>query len=135
MRPPVWLTDVIGHCWSNETFYPALNAHDNTMAFNGAISYIHPSKTPRCNHGYALRRPGARRLLVQLRYPPFAYSRSIDRAIAWLIQNDRVKSFSLFPSIVVQRKTTNSDIMPGKGSDWKDNLIDGVYASLERDLP
>jgi hypothetical protein len=72
---------------------------------------------------------------VHLRYPPFSYSRAVDLAISWLIQIDRVKSFSLYPSIVVQRKTTNSDIMPGKGSDWKDNLVNGVYANLEKEAP
>jgi hypothetical protein len=97
------------------------------------MTYIHPSRTPACNHGYALTRSGARKLLVHLRYPPFAYSRAVDLAISWLVQSDRVKSFSVYPSIIVQRKTTNSDIMPGKGSDWVDKLFSGVYASLDND--
>jgi hypothetical protein len=124
-----------GHCWSDETFYPALNAHDNSTAYNSTVvTYIHPSKGPSCTHAYALTRSGARRLLVHLRYPPFAYSRSIDLAFSWLIQNERIKSFSVVPSMVIQRKNGNSDIMPGKGSDWKDDLIDGVYAGWESDM-
>jgi len=129
----LYLTDFVGHCWSDETFYPALNAHDNTTSINGSVTYIHPSKGPACTHAYALTRSGARRVLVHLRYSPFAYSRAIDRAIAWLIQSDRIKSFSIVPSIVVQRKIVSSDIMPGKGSDWKDELVDGVFSSGKGD--
>jgi hypothetical protein len=80
-------------------------------------------------------RSGARRILVHLRYPLFAYSRSVDLAIRWLVQSNRVKSFSIFPSIVVQRKNTNSDIMPGKGTDWVEHLVDGVLHGLDRDTP
>lgn len=133
--PPNRLINSAGHCWSDEAFHPALNAHDNTTYYNGSVTYIHPSKNPACNHGYALTRSGARRILVHLRYPPFAYSRAIDLAITWLIRSNRIKSFSLYPSIVIQRKTSNSDIMPGTGSDWKDTLVNGVFSVSEKDAP
>jgi GR25 family glycosyltransferase involved in LPS biosynthesis len=130
----VRLTENVGHCWSEESFYPALNPDDDTT-FNGAVTRIHPSNTPACNHAYAVTRTGARRILVHLRYPPFAYSRAFDLAIRWLIQSNRVKSFSILPSIVVQRKNTNSDIMPGKGTDWVGHLVDGVLDGLDRHAP
>ena len=116
-----------GHCWSDETLQPALNANDNST-FGGKAMRIHPSTSPSCTHAYVLTRAGARRLLVHLRYPPFAYSRAFDLAVSWLIQSGRLKSFSIVPSIVVQRKIDSSDIMPGKGSDWKDELVSGVLS-------
>ena len=36
--------------------------------------HLHPSFGPKCTHTYALSRSGARRLLLHLRHPPFAYS-------------------------------------------------------------
>lgn len=69
---------------------------------------------------------GARRLLLHLQYTPFAYSRAIDQAIAWLIESGRLKGYSIVPSIVAQRKIVQSDVMPGKGSKWKDRLRNGV---------
>lgn len=92
-------------------------------------SRMHPSRNPKCTHAYALSRTGARRLLLHLMYPPFAYSRAIDQAFAWLVQSGRLKSYSIVPSIVVQRKVGGSDIAAGKGSKWKDHLLDGVFGS------
>ncbi|KIK96000.1 hypothetical protein PAXRUDRAFT_32688 [Paxillus rubicundulus Ve08.2h10] len=117
--PPGWDTVFLGHCWSNESFYPALESPTHTK--------LHPSFAPKCTHAYALSLPGARRLLQHLRYPPFAYSRALDQAYAWLIQTGRLRSYSVVPSVVVQRKTASSDILPGMGSEWRENLQDGVF--------
>jgi hypothetical protein len=59
-------------------------------------------------------------------HPPFAYSRAVDHALAWLVRSGRLQSFSLVPSVVVQRKVGSSDVMGGQGSKWRDGLIDGV---------
>ncbi|KAH9920314.1 uncharacterized protein B0H18DRAFT_1024791, partial [Fomitopsis serialis] len=61
---------------------------------------LHPSFAPKCTHAYALTRTGARRLLLYLRHTPFAYSRALDQAL----------SFSVVPSLIVQRKIGRSDI-------------------------
>ena len=73
---------------------------------------------------------GARRLLLHLQYTPFAYSRAIDQAIAWLIESGRLKGYSIVPSLVAQRKIVESDVMPGKGSKWKDHLMNGVLEKV-----
>lgn len=62
-----------------------------------------------------------------LRYPPFAYSRALDQAIAWLVKSGQLRSYSLVPSIVVQMKVDQSDIFEGTGSSWKDSLNHGVF--------
>jgi hypothetical protein len=64
---------------------------------------------------------------MYLRYPPFAYSRAVDQAIAWLVESGKLKSYSLVPSVVVQRKADKSDILDGFGSSWKDELRRGVF--------
>ncbi|KAF8060809.1 hypothetical protein FPV67DRAFT_1564120 [Lyophyllum atratum] len=127
--PEDWDVVYLGHCWSDESINPALNAHDSSVAINGTflVTQIHPSSNPLCTHAYALSRSGARRLLLHLRYPLFAYSRSIDKAISWLIQSGRLRSYSIVPSVVVQRKTGRSDIMAGKGSTWRASLLNGVF--------
>ncbi|KAF9221282.1 hypothetical protein BS17DRAFT_657135, partial [Gyrodon lividus] len=117
--PPGWDTVFLGHCWSNESFYPALASF--------AHMDVHPSFAPKCTHAYALSLSGARRLLQHLRYPPFAYSRALDQAYAWLIQSGRLRSYSVVPSVVMQRKTVSSDILPGMGSEWRESLQDGVF--------
>jgi len=79
---------------------------------------------------------GARRFLLHLRYAPFAFSRAIDQAFAWLIESGRVKgAFSIVPSLVVQRKVRASDVFRGKGgkgSRWKEPLRNGILNGLER---
>ncbi len=94
---------------------------------------IHPSFAPKCTHAYAVTRAGARKLVQYLRYPPFAYSRALDQAYAWLILSGRVQSYSIVPSVVVQRKVSTSDVDAGDsgfGSSWKESLEDGVLSSL-----
>ncbi|KAJ3506259.1 hypothetical protein NLJ89_g6971 [Agrocybe chaxingu] len=125
--PPDWDIVFLGHCWSNEALYPPLAPPERHYA------RIHKSVSPKCTHAYALSRNGARRLLVHLRYPPFAFSRAIDQAIAWLVESGRLKSYSIVPSLVVQRKVSTSDVMVGKGtgSRWKDRLTNGILQDLE----
>ncbi|KAF9466935.1 hypothetical protein BDZ94DRAFT_1287967 [Collybia nuda] len=126
--PADWDMVYLGHCWSNETFFPALNAEDSQNALG---TYIHPSKSPSCTHSYLLSKAGARRLLLHLRYSPFAYSRAVDRAFSWLIQSSRIRSFSVVPSVAIQRKIATSDVMSGIGSRWKDDLVNGVFNSTK----
>ncbi|KIJ58507.1 hypothetical protein HYDPIDRAFT_163280 [Hydnomerulius pinastri MD-312] len=134
--PAGWDIVFLGHCWSNESSYPALtrpSSHaspDNisSSSIEGATN-LHPSFAPKCTHAYALSLSGARRLLQHLRYPPFAYSRALDQAYAWLIRSGRLRSYSVVPSVVVQRKTVSSDILPGMGSEWREGLQNGVFGS------
>jgi hypothetical protein len=111
---------------------------------------LHPSLSPKCTHAYALSHAGARRLLLHLQHPPFAFSRAIDQAFAWLVQSGRLKSFSVVPSLVVQRKISKSDIiLAHQGPDtsertakaakfpasvWKEDLLNGVFGGV-RDIP
>ena len=137
------LNDLLGHCWSNESYYPALertpHRYNNDLRLSGNISdsenpplprtRLHPSLSPKCTHAYALSSTGARRLLLYLLYPPFAYSRALDQAFAWLVISERLKSYSVVPSVVVQRKVGGSDVMSGNGSTWKDELVRGVFGN------
>ena len=111
-----------GHCWSDETQLPALR--------RGPSASLHPSAAPKCTHAYALSRRGARRALLHLRHPPFAYSRAIDQALAWLVRSGRLRAFSVVPPVVVQRKDSSSDVMPGRGSEWRQGLENGVLDSM-----
>jgi hypothetical protein len=93
---------------------------------------LHVSQKPKCTHAYALSRIGARRLLLHLRYPPFAFSRAIDQAFAWLVESNRIKSYSVVPSLVVQRKVTESDITDSLGiRQWKEKLVMGIFEDRE----
>lgn len=117
----------IGHCWSDESQVPTLrNVSLRLPTGRIALSGLHPASSPKCTHAYMLSRIGARRVVAHLRHPPFAYSRAIDQALAWLIQSKRLRAFSIVPPVVVQRKIAVSDVMPGLGSAWRDELYDGV---------
>ena len=68
--------------------------------------------------------------MSHLRFVPFAYSRALDQAYAWLVLSGRVHSYSVVPSVVVQRKVAPSDIdsgAAGVGSAWKETLENGVF--------
>ncbi|KAF9473873.1 hypothetical protein BDN70DRAFT_843041, partial [Pholiota conissans] len=121
--PGDWDVVFLGHCWSDEGLGTSLSAH---IASAAAHSQLFTSTGPKCTHAYALSRIGARRLLLHLRHPPFAYSRAIDQAFAWLVHSGRLKSFSVVPSLVIQRKLTKSDVTPGNGSNWKETLVNGI---------
>ncbi|RPD58512.1 hypothetical protein L227DRAFT_654874 [Lentinus tigrinus ALCF2SS1-6] len=129
--PDDWDIVFLGHCWSNEARYPALRPKGKSQV-SGLYPKmsVHPSFAPRCTHAYALSRAGARRILLHLLYPPFAYSRALDQALAWLVQTGRLRAFSVVPSLVVQHKLTGSDIDGGEnglGSGWKDQLEHGFF--------
>ncbi|KAF7319021.1 hypothetical protein HMN09_00238300 [Mycena chlorophos] len=118
--PTDWDILFLGHCWSNESFHPALSHQAQTN--------IHPSNAPLCTHAYAISPTGAARLLLYLTHPPFAYSRPIDRALAWLVQSGLVRAFSVVPSVIIQRKIGKSDVaVDGKASAWRDNLRNGFF--------
>ncbi|KAI0367455.1 hypothetical protein BV20DRAFT_930818, partial [Pilatotrama ljubarskyi] len=128
LLPAIWDVVFLGHCWSNESYYPALTEHRRTFPGIQGVS-LHPSFAPRCTHAYAVNPASARRLLLYLSYPPFAYSRPFDQALAWLIESKRIKAFSVVPSVVVQHKVSSSDIdrgAGGTGSAWRDHLRHGV---------
>jgi hypothetical protein len=111
---------------SNETDVDVVN---NMLPQMFSRTFLHPSYGPKCTHAYVVSRRGARRILLHLRHPPFAYSRAIDQALMWLVQSGRLKSFSVVPSVVVQRKVGESDILNGAGSEWKETLIRGVFGT------
>lgn len=118
----------LGHCWSNESYWPVARGSSATN-LSTEVS-VHPSYAPKCTHAYAVSRHGARKLLAHLRYPPFEYSRALDQAYSWLIQSGRIKSYSIVPSIVVQRKVLSSDVDAGEtgmGSAWREQLVNGVF--------
>ena len=126
----VFTDTFVGHCWSNESHYPALikiQRLESSPILSGIR--VHPSFAPKCTHAYALSYNGAHRLLQHLLYPPFLYSRAFDQALSWLVESNRLKAFSLVPSLVVQRKVDKSDIDGGEGglgSTWKDCLNYGI---------
>ena len=121
------MATIIGHCWSDESRFPTLrNVSLRLPTGHTTLSGLHPANSPKCTHAYMLSRSGARRVIAHLRHPPFAYSRAIDQALAWLIQSGRLRAFSIVPPVVVQRKIAVSDVMPGLGSAWRDELYDGV---------
>ncbi|EIW86155.1 hypothetical protein CONPUDRAFT_114287 [Coniophora puteana RWD-64-598 SS2] len=134
--PAGWDIVFLGHCWSNESHHAALSTSrffsdgdDSEPAADGAVHRLHPSRAPKCSHGYVLSLAGARRLLLHLSYPPFAYSRAFDQAVAWLVESGRLRSYSVVPSLVVQRKVASSDVSYGVGSSWREVLPDGVLSS------
>ncbi|KAJ3715202.1 hypothetical protein C8R42DRAFT_681972, partial [Lentinula raphanica] len=106
--PNDWDVVFLGHCWSDESFWPALTH----PVLTGVWNTLHPSHSPRCTHAYALSPPGARKILAHLEYPPFAYSRAIDQAYAWLVSSGRLKAYSVVGSVAVQVKSGNT---PRKG--------------------
>ncbi|KAI0651379.1 hypothetical protein C8Q79DRAFT_932983 [Trametes meyenii] len=127
MLPSDWDMVYLGHCWSDESTHPAVTG-DSKFSETQKV-HLHPSYYPKCTHAYALNPASAHRLLRYLQYPPFAYSRALDQALAWLISSKRLKAFSIVPSLVIQLKTSGSDIDPGTsgvGSGWKDHLEHGV---------
>jgi GR25 family glycosyltransferase involved in LPS biosynthesis len=137
-NPQTWLTAnaTIGHCWSDESRLPTLrNVSLRLPTGQTTLSGLYPASSPKCTHAYILSRIGARRVVAHLRHPPFAYSRAIDQALAWLIQSKRLRAFSIVPPVVVQRKVAVSDVMPGLGSAWRDELYDGVLGGPTRHLP
>lgn len=134
------LRSLSGHCWSDERKHQPLpivssksasfgkNGNPESLYANNTFmhSRLYPSNQPKCTHAYVVSKRGARRLLLYLQYPPFAYSRAIDQAIAWLIEIGKIKSYTVVPSLVIQTKIDKSDISPGTGGGWPERLVDGV---------
>ncbi|EIN08813.1 hypothetical protein PUNSTDRAFT_67499 [Punctularia strigosozonata HHB-11173 SS5] len=147
--PASWDIVFLGHCWSNETSNPPLPVYSPcfrssrwlkppfALPFTSDDQHhrLHPSHAPKCTHAYALSRTGARRLWAHLRYAPFAYSRALDQAIAWLVSSGRLSAFSVVPSLVVQMKIGASDVAQGRdgrGSEWREELQHGVLTGKEQ---
>lgn len=138
--PRDWDMVFLGHCWADEKKNPPLPIMSLDSASSGfyegptsfhsnashRINRLHPSNQPKCTHAYAVSKRGARRLLIYLRYPPFAYSRAIDQAISRLIEIGKITSYTVVPSLVIQTKEDHSDISPGTGGGWPERLADGV---------
>src|SRR6266702_348015 len=124
---------ITGHCWSDESRFPPLrNISLRLPSGHMASTALHPASAPKCTHAYVLSRTGARRIVAHLRHPPFAYSRAIDQALSWLVQSRRLRVFSIVPPVVVQRKISGSDVMPGLGSAWRSRLYGGVLGFNEQ---
>ncbi|KAH8992105.1 hypothetical protein EDB92DRAFT_1797781 [Lactarius akahatsu] len=131
--PRDWDVVYLGHCWSDESQFPPLrNISLRLPSGRMASSALHPASAPKCTHAYVLSRTGARRIVAHLRHPPFAYSRAIDQALSWLVLSRRLRAFSIVPPVVVQRKISGSDVMPGLGSAWRSRLYDGVLGGNEQ---
>ncbi|KAI0307490.1 hypothetical protein B0F90DRAFT_1621266 [Multifurca ochricompacta] len=132
--PSDWDIVYLGHCWSSESrFTPLRSVILHLPGGHTAQSVLHPANAPKCTHAYVLSRIGARRIVAHLSHPPFAYSRAIDQALAWLVQSGRLRAFSIVPPVVVQRKIDSSDVMPGLGSAWRNKLYDGVFGGFDFD--
>ncbi|KAI0666185.1 hypothetical protein C8Q78DRAFT_1060059 [Trametes maxima] len=128
MLPSHWDVVYLGHCWSDESSHAAI-AGDGKLSSGIAQVHLHPSFYPKCTHAYALNPASAGRVLQYLLHPPFAYSRALDQALAWLVSSNRLRAFSVVPSLVVQLKNSSSDIdggAGGVGSYWRDHLEHGV---------
>ncbi|KAJ7608438.1 hypothetical protein FB45DRAFT_1039774 [Roridomyces roridus] len=93
---------------------------------------------PLCTHAYALSPKGLQRLTQDLAHPSFAYSRPIDTVFKYLLQNGRLKSYSVIPGVPVQRKDDMSDVSnrtyapsPHERYEW-DRLYHGALANADR---
>lgn len=42
-----------------------------------------------------------------------------------------MRSYSIVPSLIVQRKVTESDIADSLGGKWKDRLVAGIFGDNE----
>lgn len=98
-----------------------------------------------CTHAYAVSKASAGRLVRILRHPLFAYSRplgkpkiynariplkiQVDHAFVHLNSNKKIKQYSIYPPVVVQSKSSLSDVSAGTGPDEDFYLMD---SALER---
>ncbi|KAF5385641.1 hypothetical protein D9757_005489 [Collybiopsis confluens] len=143
--PEDWDIVFLGHCWSDESFHPQirLSEESDLLPLQPLSRYntIHPSHSPRCTHAYALSNSGASRLIAHLEYPPFAYSRAIDQAYAWLVMSERIKAYSVVGSVIVQVKTGvggNGDVWHSEGvgekvSTWNEELLEPAMGASYND--
>jgi len=121
--PDDWDIVFLGHCYSRE--------HENPMLPGAAL--IHPTKHALCTHGYAISQRGAVKLLRFLRSPDYAYSRPIDHAIKDLWRMALIKSYSVYPPVVIQTKNDVSDITGAVEKQWSvhEALVDSTLERLE----
>ncbi|KAJ6498565.1 hypothetical protein C8R47DRAFT_1009721 [Mycena vitilis] len=115
-----WDQVFLGHCQSNEVSKPALPG----------TSYLHPSTHTMCTHAYAVSKKGAARLVRMLRHPVFAYSRPIDHAYKFLNADPMFRQFSVYPAVVVQSKSSISDIGAGTGPNEDFYLVDSTLSRI-----
>lgn len=103
---------------------------------NAGPQYLHPhlhaSSVPLCLHAYALTHAGASRLLDLLENPWTAYQTAVDTAVPSFITFGLLKSFSVEPPLVIQRKDGPSDIQSGVGSSWHGLLMDSTVDRIRR---
>ncbi|KAI5476547.1 hypothetical protein MNV49_007494 [Pseudohyphozyma bogoriensis] len=121
--PSDWDMAYLGHCWSHELIKP---------------QYLHPllheTTQPMCLHGWAVSSLGARRLLSLLNNPWNAYTTAVDLAVPSFIRFDLLKSFSVEPPLIIQRKDGPSDLVEGNGSKWRGFLRDSTWDRIRRDM-
>ncbi|GAA5823508.1 hypothetical protein JCM5353_006286 [Sporobolomyces roseus] len=119
--PKDWDATLLGHCWGKELLQPQyLHPH------------LHRSTVPLCLHAYALSSSGARRLLSLLLNPWTAYQTAVDTAVPSFIQFELLKSFSIEPPLIIQRKDGPSDIQKGIGSKWRGLLMDSTVERIRK---
>jgi len=127
MLPNDWDVLYLGFCWSTETTHSPLTSPYLIPLKN----LLYPSFQPRCLHAYALSPRGAVKFLTHLRHTQFAYGRSVDLATEWLVWEKRVKSFTVVPPVIIQRKVSKTDITLEGGAVWKEKLEEGVLGTKE----
>jgi hypothetical protein len=98
---------------------------------------LHPhlftSVSPRCLHAYALSRAGATKIISLLSDPWVAYQAPVDVTIPTLAAAGRIVPYSVEPPLVIQSKSSPSDIQPGVGSPWRGLLADSTVERIWRD--
>lgn len=94
---------------------------------------LHPTFHNLCNHAYVLSLRGALKSLRYFRSPDYAYSRPVDHGFKDLIQQHRLKSFSVYPAVSVQTKAGMSDIVNAIETGWKasEGLVDSTLERIE----
>jgi GR25 family glycosyltransferase involved in LPS biosynthesis len=94
---------------------------------------LHETFHTLCTHGYAVSLKGATKILRYLRSPDYALSKPIDHALKDLVQMHKIKSWSVFPPVVVQTKSDISDIVNGLDLAWKEKSHEAlVDSTLDR---
>lgn len=74
------------------------------------------------------------RILAHLRHPPFAYSRSVDTALEWLIRSGRIKSYTVVPPPMIQRKMAKSDVTLVDFVRWEETLENGALGTTGNEV-
>lgn len=101
-----------------------------------------------CLHAYALTHTGASTLLSYLLSPWSAYSTAVDIMIPTLLHiqstplftpshssppEPLLRSWTITPPLIVQRKDGPSDLQKGNGSKWRGVLRDSTVERVQRD--